>query len=279
MKFFNRDRLCNFNLHYDTFYSFDYFCECMNRLDIRHVELIAGHPSLFIDHKEICDLSGIKKALYDNNLHVEAISAQSCRFRYQYAVREPDIIEQTFQFFSNGIRVAAELGANILQANPGWSYWDEAPIEGRKRATDMFARLCDVARKCGVRIACETLRPQESLSGYRLQDVKQIYDQVNDPCFKAMLDTCAIGVAGETIQDWFDVFGADNIIHAHFIDATPYFHLIWGEGKRNLGADLKALHDNGYTGFISQELTLPAYYLDPFSYDKKNFESLGEYFS
>ena len=92
-----------------------------------------------------------------------------------------------------------------------------------------------------------------------------------------MIDTCAMGVAGETIQDWFDAFGSENIIHTHFIDGTPYFHMIWGEGRRNLGADLKALYDNHYQGLISQELTVAGYYLDPFEYDRKNLEAFSEY--
>ena len=270
MRYFSKDRFCNFNLHYDTFYSLKYFCECMEKLGIRNVELIAGHPSLFIDHHGICDLTETKKLLREHGLKTAAISAQSCRFRYQFAVREPEVIEQTFAFFSNGIRVAAELGAGILQVNPGWGYWDEPREEALKRSADMFSRLCTVAEQCGVRMACETLRPQESIMGYRLQDVKEIYDKVDHPCFKAMIDTCAMGVAGETIQDWFDAFGSENIIHTHFIDGTPYFHMIWGEGRRNLGADLKALYDNHYQGLISQELTVAGYYLDPFEYDRKN---------
>lgn len=32
--------------------------------------------------------------------------------------------------------------------------------------------------------------------------------------------------------------------------------MIWGEGRRKLGEDLKVLYDNGYQGLISQELTM-----------------------
>jgi hypothetical protein len=53
--------------------------------------------------------------------------------------------------------------------------------------------------------------------------------------------------------------------------------MIWGEGRRNLGADLKALYDNHYQGLISQELTVAGYYLDPFEYDRKNLEAFSEY--
>lgn len=278
MKYFCADRLCNFNIHYDTFYSMEYFCACMEKLRVHNVELIAGHQSLFIDHNSIADTTHTKKLLQDHGLSVAAVSAQSCRFRYQFAVREKEVKEQTFRFFSNGIRVAAELGAGILQVNPGWGYWNEPKEEGQKRAADMFFRLCQVGREYGIRLACETLRPQESLIGYRMEDVKKIYDMVNDPSFKVMIDTCAIGVAGETLQQWFDTFGSENIIHAHFQDGNPYFHMIWGEGTRNLGEDMKVMYDNGYQGLLSQELTMGSYYLDPFTYDKRNIAAISEYF-
>lgn len=42
-----------------------------------------------------------------------------------------------------------------------------------------------------------------------------------------MVDTCAMGVANETLEDWFTVFG-DDIRHMHFVDGNPYGHLIWG---------------------------------------------------
>ena len=278
MKYFSWDRLCNFNIHYDTFYSLEYFCRQMQTLGVKNVELIAGHPSLFLDHKEIADLSSAKALLKQHGLKVGSVSAQSCRFRYQFAVKEPEVKEQTFNFFANGIRVAAEFGSPLLQVNPGWGYWNEPLIEGQKRAAEMFQRLCRVGQEYGVYLACETLRPQESLMGCRMEHVKAIYDMVDDPWFKTMLDTCAIGVVGESLQQWFDTFGAENIIHAHFQDGTPYYHMIWGEGKRKLGEDLKVLYDNGYQGLISQELTMGNYYLDPVSYDKRNLSVLSEYF-
>ena len=86
-----------------------------------------------------------------------------------------------------------------------------------------------------------------------------------------------MSVAGESIQDWFDVFGKENIAHAHFQDCNPYGHYIWGEGTRNLQKDLEVMIRNGYEGYYTQELTDPAYYFDPFRYDKRNVQNLRMY--
>ena len=110
-----------------------------------------------------------------------------------------------------------------------------------------------------------------------LEQMKQIFDGVNHPNFKVMIDLTAMSVAGESIQDWFDVFGKENIAHAHFQDCNPYGHYIWGEGTRNLQKDLEVMIRNGYEGYYPQELTDPAYYFDPFRYDKRNVQNLRMY--
>ena len=278
MKYYSKnENYCNFNLHYDSFYSFRYFCECMDRLGIRNVELLAGNQNLFIDHKGIADVSSQKQLLKDHGLKVRVISAQNCRFRYQFAVREKDVIEQTYSYFANAMRLAAELDCHIMQANTGWGYWNEAPELGRQRCIEMFQRLAELGESLNVTMACESLRPQESLIGWRAADIKYIMDKVGSPRFRAMIDFTAMGVAGESIQDWFDLFGPENIIHTHMVDGNPYYHFIWGEGTRNLGEDLKVLKANGYSGMLSQELTYGPYYLKPFEYDQKNLEVWSEY--
>ena len=82
-------------------------------------------------------------------------------------------------------------------------------------------------------------RPDETNLATTVDDVKRMLTEINHPNFKAMIDTCPMGVAGETLQQWFDTLGAENIVHMHFIDGTPYGHLIWGDGNHNLKNWLK----------------------------------------
>ena len=103
-----------------------------------------------------------------------------------------------------------------MEANSGWGYWDEAEEDGLERAAEMHQRLCEVAEENGVTIVAESLRPQESRIGYSLQQMKRLFDLVDHPRFKVMIDLTAMSVSGETIQQWFDVFGKENIVHAHF---------------------------------------------------------------
>ncbi|MFR3284460.1 MAG: hypothetical protein ACLTR6_09065 [Clostridium fessum] len=62
----------------------------------------------------------------------------------------------------------------------------------------------------------QSLYVAESRIGYGLRQMKRLFDLVDHPRFKVMIDLTAMSVSGETIQQWFDVFGKENIVHATF---------------------------------------------------------------
>ena len=277
MKLASIDRISVLNIHYIN-YSLDYFLDCQQALGVKNVELLAGRQDMWLDHKGSIDPKIIKKKLDDRGVKCPVITPDNCMLGYQFAAKEPELRERSYNYFVNGIRLGAELGAKILAANSGWGYWNEPEEEGFKRSVEMHQRLSEVAAEYGMQIACESLRPQESRIGYRIDQIKHLFDEVNRPNFKVMIDFTAMSVAGETIQQWFDTFGVENIIHSHFQDCNPYGHYIWGDGNRNLRQDVEDMLKNGYQGLFSQEITDGGYYEDPFFYDKRNMYNLKHYF-
>ncbi len=271
------ERISVLNIHYNN-YTLDYFLDCQQALGVKQVELLGAHQGLWMDHRGYQDAAPIRRKLEERGLSCTVFTPENCAYGYQFAVKEPELKERCFRFFSNGIRFGAELGAKILEANSGWGYWNEPEEEGFKRAVEMHQRLAEVAAEYGMQIACESLRPEETRIGFRLDQIKHLFDEVNHPAFKAMIDLTAMSVAGETIQDWFDAFGAENIIHSHFQDCDPYGHYVWGDGKRSLYEDVKCMLDNGYQGLFSQELTDRSYYADPYYHDQRNMRNLRMYF-
>ena len=276
MKLIDISRISVLSLHYNN-YTLDYFLDCQAKLGIKNVELLSAHQGLWMDEYGDHDPAPIRRKLEDRGLSCPVFTPENCAYGYQFAAKEPEAIDRTFRYFANGIRFGAELGAKILEANSGWGYWNEPEEEGFKRSAEMHSRLAEVAKEYGMTIACESLRPQETRIGYRLDQIKRLFDTVNHPNFKVMIDLTAMCVQGETVQRWFDTFGAENIIHSHFQDCDPYGHYVWGDGKQNLHDMLCAFLDNGYTGLFSQELTDGSYFADPFYHDQRNMRNLRMY--
>ena len=276
MKLIDISRISVLSLHYNN-YTLDYFLDCQAKLGIKNVELLSAHQGLWMDEYGYQDPARIRRKLEDRGLSCPVFTPENCAYGYQFAAKEPELKERCFRYFANGIRFGAELGAKILEANSGWGYWNEPEEEGFKRSAEMHSRLAEVAKEYGMTIACESLRPQETRIGYRLDQIKRLFDTVNHPNFKVMIDLTAMCVQGETVQRWFDTFGAENIIHSHFQDCDPYGHYVWGDGKQNLHDMLCAFLDNGYTGLFSQELTDGSYFEDPFYHDQRNMRNLRMY--
>ena len=91
-----------------------------------------------------------------------------------------------------------------------------------------------------------------------------------------MIDTVAVGVAGETPEQWFETFGED-IIHCHFVDGIPSGHMVWGDGEYPLESILRSFEKYSYKGFFTMELGA-GYLDDPFSAETRNMQSLSRFF-
>jgi fructoselysine 3-epimerase len=271
MSLINREQIAGMNIHYMR-YSLDYYLDAQVAAGIKSLEFWTGVPHYYLDPMTYSDCKELKQKIVSRGLEVKVFTPENCMYQYQFAANKPEIFEKSFHYFSNGIKATAELGCRIMQCNSGWGYYDETREEAWKRSREMLSRLADVAKSEGITLALESLRPEESNLVITVQDAKRMFDEINHPNMKILIDTTAMGVAGETLQDWFDVFGRE-IVHMHFVDGNPYGHLIWGDGTHNLEDFLKTLKKNGYTGYLAQEITDARYYKDPAAHDIRNMKA------
>ncbi|MCI8523018.1 MAG: sugar phosphate isomerase/epimerase [Lachnospiraceae bacterium] len=271
----DRKQIAGMNIHY-MMYSLDYFLDCQQKVGIETIELWAAAPHFYLDAMTYQDCKEIRRKIASRGLEVKVVTPENCTYQYQLAAPKPMFFEKSFGYFSNGLKVASELGCNIMQINSGWGLFDEDREEAWKRAREMISRLAEEAQRYDILLAMESLRPEESQLITTLPDAKRMFDEVSHPNLKILIDTTAMSVAGETMEDWFRVFG-DNIIHTHFIDSNPYGHLAWGDGNRDLELYLKTLQKYHYTGLLGQELTYETYYGKPLAVDEQNMKAYAPY--
>jgi protein FrlC len=272
-----REQVAGMNIHYLR-YSLDYFLNAQRDIGFKTIELWCGAPHVWLDHMKYYDVADIRKKLKDRGLTVQVLTPENCTYPYQFAAKEPEHMQRSFGYFSNGIHLAAELNCQFMEVNSGWGYWNENKEDAWKRSREMLSRLADVGKKDNITLVMEAIRPEESQLVIDLPSTKRMFDEVNHPNLEIMIDTCAMGVAGETMEDWFKVFG-EHIKHTHFIDGEPYGHLIWGDGKHHLGQFIETLNKYGYEGYLGQEITDSKYYNDPAMHDLRNMRNFERYMS
>lgn len=266
-----REQIAGMNIHY-LFYSLEYFLDAQKAAGFKTIELWPGTPHFFLSYMEYSDCKKVKKMIEERDMQVKIITPENCTYQYQFAAQEKEQYDKSKEYFKRALDAGQELGVEVMAVNTGWGYWNEDREEAWKRSREMLADLAEYARPKNIRLAVESLRPQESNLATTVHDVKRMIDEVNHPNLKAMIDTTAMGVAGETIDQWFDILG-DDIIHMHFIDGNPYGHLIWGDGNHNLSDFIEALNRHNYTGFLGQEITDFDYFNDPATADMRNMKA------
>ena len=269
------EQIAGMNCHYYK-YSLDYFFDVMHRLGYQTVALWGGAPHFYLDYLTYSDCRQIRRKARERNLDIRCFTASGGTYGYQIGMQPDTQRERVFQYYCNGIQAAAELGCDMMVMNSGWGYWNEDFQEAWKRSRDMISRVCDEAQKAGILLTMESLRRAESQLAFNLENTKRMYDEVNHPALKIMIDTTAMGVAGENPREWFAVFG-DEIINTHFIDGNPYGHLVWGDGTSPLADYLEIMDKYHYTGLLGLEITARKYYNDPEAADRQNMQVLSEF--
>lgn len=89
------------------------------------------------------------------------------------------------------------------------------PIEDAwGRSASMLRAIAEHAGERGVRLVLEALQPVESMIVNSAADTKRMIEAVDHPALKACLDLGAMAVAGDTIDDYFDLLG-DDVAHVH----------------------------------------------------------------
>lgn len=275
MPLMKKDQLAGMNIHYMK-YSLDYFLSAQERIGFESIELWGGIPHVYLDPNEYTNCQLLKKKIQEHHLKLKVFTPENCMYQYQFAAAKPEIFKKSMEYFKNGIRMAQEMDCPIMQCNSGWGYLDETREDAWNRCVEMLQELTDFAAERGVTLAMESLRPEESNLVIRLEDAKAMKEQVQAENLKILVDTTAMGVAGETLEQWFTCFGND-IVHMHFVDGNPYGHLIWGDGCRNLEEDLEVLKKYGYQGALGQEITDSRYFKDPMSHDQRNWDAFSKW--
>ena len=139
-----REQVAGMNIHYIN-YSLDYFLDAQQRAGFKTIELWCAAPHVWLDHLAYFDAKEIAQKIRARDLTVQVLTPENCTYPYQFAAKEPEHIQRSFGYFSNGIRLAQELGCQYMEVNSGWGYWNEDREEAWKRSREMLSRLAEAA--------------------------------------------------------------------------------------------------------------------------------------
>lgn len=271
MAVIHRKQLSAMGIHY-LYYPLDYMLDAQAKAGFQTIELVGMAPHFLMDHTGFQATAPVRKMAEDRGLTIGCFTPECAVYQYLMCAPDEGFHHRSMEYFKRGLEAAGQLGATKLLTNCIGGIWDEAYDRVYERAVKSLTLLAATAADYGVTIAVETVRPEESKCIITLPELKRLLSDVNHPNVKAGMDTIAMGVAGETPEEWFKTLGKD-IVHTHFVDGRPYGHLVWGDGLFPLESYLDVLNKYHYEGLISQEITDFRYFEDPARADARNFRA------
>ena len=157
MGLLRKEQIAGMNCH-DYNYSLDYFMDSMEMCGYETVALWGGAPHFYLDYLTYSNCREIRRKASRHGLKIGCFTASSGTYGYQMGMQPVSQRERVYQYYVNGIKAAAELGAGMMSMNSGWGYWNEDRQEAWKRSKDMIVRLCQAAEKEGIVLTMESLR-------------------------------------------------------------------------------------------------------------------------
>ncbi|WP_432543699.1 sugar phosphate isomerase/epimerase family protein [Kineococcus sp. SYSU DK002] len=217
------------------------------------VELWGTAPQLHVPWVTDRDAAALRREVTARGMRVVCFTPEQVSYPVNIASPDARLRSASVEFFLRAAEIAAELGSGLLLLTSGRGFESEPREHAWVRSVDAIGRIATRAAELGVTCVLEPLQRVESNLVTTAADTARVLAEVGDRRLGAVLDTVAMAVAGETVDDYADLLG-DRLLHAHLIDGAPDGHLAWGEGELPL-ADLLADFDRrGYAGDFTVEL-------------------------
>lgn len=239
-----------------------------------YAEFWTGAMHLYVDWCGYDSLEPIKRLAKTYGIKIIGICPEQNNPKpWNIAAKSEAGQARTLSYFKNVIAIAEELEAYQVMVTAGWAYLDEPLEEARARSAAMLRKIAAEAEEHNTTLVMEALQPCEARIVNTAADMKDMLELVEHPSLKACIDFGAMQAAGDTIDTYFDLMGAD-VAHVHFVDTkgsgdSLHTHLAWGDGERNMYDDLRALEQHGYMGVVSAETYDGLYYDNPQKADKQ----------
>lgn len=281
MSIITMDQIAVMSVQY-VHYTLDYYLDSMHRCGIKNIDLWGGSPHYCrLDYTTSAaatrKIREIRKKAEALGMQIVIYTPETLGYPYSFSAPEQAIRNRTLDYFDMAMDDALEMGTNRVFINTGCGPLDIPREESWKRAVESISKICEMAQKRGISMMLEQLQPYESNLLVNLPQMKAMLEEVNSPVLKTCVDLVAMEVAGENLENYYEVLGEDTIQFIHYADGNPSGHYILGDGNLPLREYMKILEKHNYTGIIDLEINDSIYWDNPHTSVQRSVDYLREF--
>ena len=259
-KLLERIAINNFNYRR---WSFDYFLESVKKLGLKNIELCGCHPHFTIFEAEEFPVEEFAAKIKDAGITVAAIEPEQNFLPVNIAAVNTYFREKSIEQLKFFIENAKAFDCDKVIIYPGKAFVDHPHSQGWKNARESVKTLCSIAKEHGVTLLMNPVSAFVSDLMMDSKTVKRMLDEVGADNLGVSVNTSILGYVGETLEDYFELFG-DKIQMVQLADAVEDCdQLAWGEGNVDLKAQIAVLEKYNYQGPVTMELLMEEYAEDP----------------
>ena len=213
------DQITGSNFSYQHL-PFDRFLDDMVELGRERVELWGIAPQLHVPQLSREEARRIRRRIADRGLAVHCLTPEQVIYPVNVASPVPWLRESSIAMFRRAAELCVELESSLLFLTPGRGFEDEPTDAAWRRSVDAIGEIAAHAASLGVDCVLEPLQRVESNLVNDSATLTRMLDEIAAPNLGAALDTVAMAVAGETVDEYFAALGG-RIRHVHLIDGKP----------------------------------------------------------
>ena len=166
--------------------------------------------------------------------------------------------EATVRYYNEVIDLAVDLGAEKVLYIAGWQIFGTSRQQAWNRSKDCLDRIASHADQKGITIVVEPTAAATNLIE-TADDALELMLSVARDNVKVMFDTLHALYRNEIPADYVRVM-REHLVHLHVSDSN---RVIPGEGRVDWIGLMQALHECGYSGYVTMELGLDSRAADP----------------
>lgn len=263
MRAISLDQITGSNFSYQHM-TFERFLDDMVKLGREKLEIWGIAQHLDVPQFSFADARRMRRQLSERGQSVRCVTPEQVMYPVNLASAVTTIRSQSIATMKKAADICVELEAPLLFLTAGRGFEDEPRQDAWHRAVDGLGTVAAYADSLGIDCVIEPLQRHESNLVTDSVELAQLLNELKLSNLHVALDTVAMAVAGETVDQYFETFG-DRIRHVHLIDGTPAGHMVWGDGELPLGEYLDALGTADYSGYLSFEVFGAKNVFEPYS--------------
>lgn len=248
-------------------YPLEYFLDSLMACGVHQVDLWGAEPFFYradydTPQEAEVELRRIRGEMAARDQKCVIYTPETLGYPFNFSDPLPRLLARTVEHFKWCMEDAHILECPRVFINSGCGMRSLPREESLARLVETVRKIADLAEESDIILTLEQLQPYESNLVVTKEDMRYVLEEVSSPNLRVCVDLVAMDVQGETLEEYFDLFG-DRIEWIHYSDSHHEELGTGSYGQERLRHWIDVLEEHDFENGIDLEVNDSIYWEDP----------------